>query len=335
MLLPKCPDTAQALVMTLNLSAYPWKMSDKNGQCAHPCQFWGPGYPNAGNGTRDFGIVVTGPDLVAAIANIFYSDFGCAARDKTNDLKDCNNGLVWSNGTTGIAPASAGNYPADGNYPMYDPSELEGSVDQGNARDVHLEVIRAAQKTLVIYNEEMGDDQIVDEIAKKAGSGIAVQVLMTGGTKDGSDGPYYNFDYNFQKIAEAGGLIRLFPNSAEFMYIHAKVLLADARTEDAMAFVGSQNISGNSLDFNRELGVVLRGPKSTHLLIETFDSDRQIAGLIQWPINGSIIYPKEHSKHVVNADQGAASNADKRSTTQVEKKSTVPMKCGPVQPRHG
>ena len=181
----------------------------------------------------------------------------------------------------------------------------------------------------------MNDNQIVDEIAKKAASGVAVQVLMTGGTKDGSDGPYYNFDYNFQKIAKAGGLIRLFPSSAEFMYIHAKVLLADARTEDAMAFVGSQNISGSSLDFNRELGVVLRGPKSTHLLIETFDSDLQIAGLVKWPTDGSMIYPNEHSKHVVNADFGAASNADSRATTHVEKQSTVPMRCGPVEPRQG
>jgi phosphatidylserine/phosphatidylglycerophosphate/cardiolipin synthase-like enzyme len=39
------------------------------------------------------------------------------------------------------------------------------------------------------------------------------------------------------------------------LYIHAKAVVADAGRSDQQVFVGSENFSKASLDYNRELGI--------------------------------------------------------------------------------
>ncbi|MGH2442051.1 MAG: phospholipase D-like domain-containing protein, partial [Chloroflexota bacterium] len=65
-------------------------------------------------------------------------------------------------------------------------------------------------------------------------------------------------------LARSGVRIRLVAKP----YIHAKAVLTD-RSE---AFIGSENLSGQSLDRNREIGVLLRGPVVDRLRL-TFQSD--------------------------------------------------------------
>ena len=333
-------ESSAALVMTLNLSAFAWEMSEYGGQCNDPCQFWGPGYPDNGKGTRDFGVVIKDPETVAKIAAVFDSDFNCNGSSVTNDLKSAStswpqrpDGLVWSNGTTGLPGFEAGSYPADGEYPSYDPENLGSSIDQGNARKAHLYVIDSANYTLDIYNEEMNDDEIVDHIVIAAENGVKVRVIMTGGIKTNEDTgeSYYNFYWNFDKICKAGGQVRLFPNNDEFMYIHAKVLLADANSLNAHAFVGSQNISGNSLDFNRELGLVLFGT-DTDFFLKTFEHDWDIKDLIDWPSDGPIFPSEETTSAFLNERLATLPpSAPKAYFPRVG--SDVPMLCGAIQPR--
>ena len=334
-------ETARALVMTLNLSAFAWRMSKYGGECTDPCQFWGPGYPDNGKGTRDFGVVIRDPELIAEITAVFDSDFACDGSSVTNDLMSVptswpqrSDGLVWSNGTTGLPGFEAGHYPTDGAYPNYDPDKLGPSVDQGNARKAHLDVIDSANKTLDIYNEEMNDDEIVSHIVTAAENGVKVRVIMTAAIQVNEDTgkPYYNFYWNFDKICKAGGQIRLFPDTDEFMYIHAKVLVADANESEAYAFVGSQNISGNSLDFNRELGLILFGA-DTDALFKTFEHDWNVTGLIEWPPDGPI-FPPEYRNSAFKGEEspGAVSpSTDKGHVLNGE--NDVPMSCGTLQPR--
>ncbi len=333
-------DSSAALVMTLNLSAFAWKMSEYGGKCADPCQFWGPGYPDNGKGTRDFGVVVRDPEIVAEIAAVFDSDFNCDGSSVTNDLKSAStswpqrpDGLVWSNGTTGLPGFEVGRYPTNGEYLFYDPNNLGTSIDQGNARKAHLYVIDSANYTLDIYNEEMNDDETVDHIVTAAENGVKVRVIMTGGIKTNEDTgkPYYNFYWNFDRICKAGGHVMLFPGNDEFMYIHAKVLLADARGPEAHAFVGSQNISGNSLDFNRELGLVLFG-RDTEVLFKTFEHDWNVKGLIEWPSDGPIFPPEETTSEF--RIEGSVSVPPSTQTAHIlMEESDLPMMCGTVQPR--
>lgn len=313
------PDTAKALVMTLNLSAYGWNMPGAT--CTSPCQFWGPGYPDKSPGTRDFGVVLTEADKVSKIQTIFDSDFGCSPANITNGLRDSDDGLIWSNGTTGITPAKKGYYPKDGDYPYYDYEKLKEAEDQGNARKAHLYVIQQAQHTLLIYNEEMNDIELVDAIADAAKKGVDVKVLMT-----------YNVKYgkNFDKIVDAGGEVRLFPDSNSWLYIHAKVLLADYGHTTAVSFMGSQNISGNSLNFNRELGVILTGDPDNKLFYDTFFKDWEVKGLTTWEV-----YNENDSDEVSykynNGERATRKYASPKSKTSQDETVYIPMTCGPLQ----
>ncbi len=315
------PENAKALVMTLNLCSYAWVITQDNNRFPVAWEFWGPQNPDIEVKIRDFGVVLTDPALVARIAAVFESDFTCATTGVIQNLKNSRDGLVWSNGTTGIPPAGADSYPAYGIYPPYRPKELDGAVDQGNARSVHLDIIQRAGHTLDIYNEEMNDDQIVQAIIDAAGRGVTVRVLMTGGLqkKNGTDEYYYQFNRNFKKLAQAGVRIRLFPGGPQFLYIHAKVFLADAGRSGAMAYMGSQNISGNSLDFNRELGVVLRGENDTRLIHQVFETDWETQELIKWPGGGQ--------------SPALYRTPDQLPSFHQEPFETQPMPCGPIAPR--
>lgn len=281
-------DSARALVLTMNLCRYAWMTSDQGSSAGlpfpMPWQFWGPAHPHMkGFPLRDFGAVLTDRTLVAQIAAIFASDFQGPSGNETNSLASSQDGLVWSNGSTGLPNY----YPNGGSYPSYGPSTTAGAVDQGNARAVLLQLINAAQQTLMVYNEEMADAQIVSAIAAAAQRGVQVRILLTGNVQMGDSGtPVYESASQYSQLAAAGVTIRLFVAGPDHMYIHAKVLLADAGGESAIAFMGSQNISGNSLNFNRELGIQLAGEEDTALFIETFNSDWSTEGLVQWPAQG-------------------------------------------------
>lgn len=111
-----------------------------------------------------------------------------------------------------------------------------------------LGVINGARHSLAIENEEMESTVITDALASAAQRGVNVEVCMT---KDSS------YTAALHQIAAAGGHIRLYPDSDGVLYIHEKLVLADFGTPAATALVGSINFSNSSMDYNRELDIVL------------------------------------------------------------------------------
>lgn len=318
------PETARVLVLTLNLCPYAWMASPKGERMPLPWAFWGAEHPNIGFPIRDFGAELTDPKLIAQVARVFVSDFEVAPVNVTNELAGTRNGLVWSDGTTGIPGVSPpGEYPTWPTvYPAYElqkhPEILQGA-DQGNSMRAHLELIHSAQKTLIIYNEEMGDERLVRAIAARARAGVDVRVLLTGNVHGVPGKQRYAFSNNYNTLAASGVTTRLFPAEGQTMYIHAKVLLADAETPDALAFMGSENIGGNSLAFNRELGLLLQGEKDTQLFIETFNRDWNTQGLIEWKLE-DMPAPQISNDGTPVIDMGGFH--------------LTPMKAGPVEARN-
>jgi phosphatidylserine/phosphatidylglycerophosphate/cardiolipin synthase-like enzyme len=49
--------------------------------------------------------------------------------------------------------------------------------------------------------------------------------------------------------------VRTYADSDNVLYIHAKAIVADDGRSDQQMFVGSENFSKASLDYNRELGL--------------------------------------------------------------------------------
>jgi cardiolipin synthase A/B len=126
-----------------------------------------------------------------------------------------------------------------------------------------LALIAHATSTLDIYNEEMADPRVTQALEAAAARGVRVRVVMTYAT---------NWKPAFNELVQKEVVVRTYSSSAKF-YIHAKAIIADQN----FAFVGSENFSAQSLDQNRELGILFTRPDIIAELESTFDHDYQNA----------------------------------------------------------
>ena len=130
-----------------------------------------------------------------------------------------------------------------------------------NSRNDFTTLINSAHSTLLIEAEEMNDSAIEQALANAAQHGVQVEVILP--TANNSSG-----DSNSQGIAtiKQGGMqVREDPQ----LYMHAKIIIVDSK----IAFVGSENISAQSLDQNRELGIIVSDSSVLNKLQTTFQSD--------------------------------------------------------------
>lgn len=120
-------------------------------------------------------------------------------------------------------------------------------------------LIAHAQHSLEIESEEMDDPAITGELCQAARRGVHVQVLMT-----------YQAAWRaaLGDLAGCGAQVRTYPESAA-LYIHAKLIRVDGRT----VFIGSQNLSRQSLTYNRELGIITHSPAIVASAGDTFSAD--------------------------------------------------------------
>lgn len=282
-------------------------------------------FVNGTPGTRDLGVILRRPSEVWTIERIFSSDFAGPKPTEINlryGLDDPRRTLVWSNGTVGVAappptgfgkifsqsptsfPARAGSKVGSGfyPYPFYlwvqdaaaSPAEIRTGKVAGNANAVHLNIINAAKTAaqhgrpaaLYIYNEEYADTAVTTAITQAAQAGVVVRIVMTFSSTT-------NTVNNYQSLVSAtrpGGApvnaqVHLYPSTADYLYIHAKMIYADLDSDQV--FIGSQNFSENSLLQNRELGVHLRQSDGTlptpvkAKLLSTFRADNAATGADQ------------------------------------------------------
>jgi phosphatidylserine/phosphatidylglycerophosphate/cardiolipin synthase-like enzyme len=127
--------------------------------------------------------------------------------------------------------------PPDGADLVWSPTNSQSSI---------LAVINGARHTLSVENEEMDDPTITAALVAAARRGVDVKVIMTAESE---------WDSAFSQLASAGVHVRLYADSDNVLYIHAKAVVADAGRSDQDVFVGSENFSAASLHYNRELGV--------------------------------------------------------------------------------
>jgi cardiolipin synthase A/B len=104
-------------------------------------------------------------------------------------------------------------------------------------------LINSAARSVVVENEEMDSTAIEDGLESDARRGVDVTVVMTANAE---------WDSAFSQLESAGVHVVLYPDTSSAPYIHAKVIDVDG----TRAFIGSENFSTASLDYNRELGIV-------------------------------------------------------------------------------
>jgi cardiolipin synthase len=116
-------------------------------------------------------------------------------------------------------------------------------VAPNNARAPLVALIDGATTSLDVEGEELSDSAIVSAIVSAHDRGVAVQIVLS------DDTPSSAQSSAVQTLQADGIDVRKLSTP----YIHAKALVADGQ----LAYVGSENFTANSLDANRELGVIV------------------------------------------------------------------------------
>lgn len=208
----------------------------------YAASYFGPD-PNRANsgGARGMATWVKGPADVAEIARYFDADWPPATQWPPPTRPN----ILWS-------PSG----------PQFE--------NPGNSKAALLSLIRNAQHTLDIYEQQIPfDSELVPAIRKRALAGVKIRMV---GNKDGFD-PVVG-----QMLGPLGVQIRLDPTAPEdpsmSMYVHTKTMVVDAGTDRAVAYVGSVNpFLVESLNTERELGVLMTDGPSIGRVSATFDRD--------------------------------------------------------------
>ncbi len=152
--------------------------------------------------------------------------------------------------------------PTDGDHLVWSPTDAQSQI---------LGIINGATKTLSVENEEMGLPAVTTALENAAGRGVNVEVTMTNDSNE--------YGSEFDALTAAGVHVHTYAYTAS-LYIHAKIIVADAGTTSAMVDVGSQNFSNASLNKNRELGFVTNNTSIISGIGTAFASD--YAGGTNW-----------------------------------------------------
>jgi cardiolipin synthase len=120
-------------------------------------------------------------------------------------------------------------------------------------------LIAHAQRSLQVESEEMNDPTITHDLCQAAQREVRVQVVMTYQPSSWAALTY---------LAGCRAQVRTYPASAA-LYIHAKLIRVDGST----VFIGSQNLSRQSLTYNRELGIITHNPQIAASTGHTFSAD--------------------------------------------------------------
>lgn len=129
-----------------------------------------------------------------------------------------------------------------------------------NARHAFTTLIGSARHTLLIEAEEMNDSGIEQALINAARHGVLVQVVLPMSDNAGDSN-----SNGSATLKQEGIAVREDPR----LYMHAKMIIIDG----IRAFVGSENISAQSLDQNREVGIIVSDESVLNTLQQTFQTD--------------------------------------------------------------
>ena len=142
-----------------------------------------------------------------------------------------------------------------------------------NARQKWIELIDSAKISIEIEQNEWIAPEIVNRVVEAAKRGVKVRAIFSPRDPISEDDaePYR------EQVRQAGGQVKYIDDP----YIHAKMFLVDGQR----AFVGSVNVSDNSLQNNRELGIIFDQSDAVQLIRQTFEKDWAIATVEPFPVS--------------------------------------------------
>ena len=126
-----------------------------------------------------------------------------------------------------------------------------------NSRQRVMDVITGAQHTLTIESMQFQDSAVRSAVANRIAAGVDVRVML-------ADASWITANASAATVLKNLGVTPKW-----IPHLHTKVVVADG----VRAYVGSENLSSNSLDHNREVGVILTDASSITPLVDTFEKD--------------------------------------------------------------
>lgn len=138
-------------------------------------------------------------------------------------------------------------------------------VSPTNSRARILGLIDSAKAAIDLQVEYIKDPELLAHLGAKAKAGVKVTAVMAAGAKD----PCTGFDPQAEatKLMQQAGITRFAFSSAVKM--HAKALIADGKR----CYIGSENFTTNSLNNNRELGLLSSEARIVGALAQTMAKD--------------------------------------------------------------
>lgn len=147
---------------------------------------------------------------------------------------------------------------ADWERQSFTPSQTNLIVSPVNSRDAIVSLFESASVSIDTEVEDIDDAEIIDVLSEKAKKMPVRLILPT--LKQISS----NADA-IQTLRAAGVKVETLSSP----YIHGKMIVVDGQK----AYIGSVNFSTQSLDKNRELGIILTQPEAIQALETTFQQD--------------------------------------------------------------
>lgn len=140
-------------------------------------------------------------------------------------------------------------FEADTLRQEYEPQE-DGTfvVSPENAREILATFIKRARKQLLIYDPKITDLQMIRLINQRVKAGVDVRIIGRIGKR-------------------GGGSLRV--QKLPTQRLHVRAMARDGDT----VFVGSQSLRALELDGRREVGVIVKEPKTVKQLVEVFEID--------------------------------------------------------------
>jgi phosphatidylserine/phosphatidylglycerophosphate/cardiolipin synthase-like enzyme len=128
-----------------------------------------------------------------------------------------------------------------------------------NARPRLLDLIRGAAATLDIESMELSDEAVIAAVLERAASGVEVRVIL-------AEPDWVATNQESAAFLEAHGVPVRFLRSPA---VHVKSILVDGQR----AYLGSENLTYNSLTNNREIGLITGESEVIGTVSTTFAKD--------------------------------------------------------------
>lgn len=157
-------------------------------------------------------------------------------------------------------------FEADWNATAYVPTAQDLVVSPDNSRAKLASLLSSAQQSVVMQSEFFSDPEMAKVLGDKVRkNGVAVRVMLS----KQSPNPKTGDDINKQEKELLAGVGITDVKFVVAPLMHAKAIVVDHQR----GFIGSENFSANSLDNNREMGVLFRDPAIIQPLEQVMEKD--------------------------------------------------------------